>query len=265
MNRTLLLFLLLISLWQSKAKCEIFIYKGDTVYFHSTSPLEQYPRINALRPKLAGYALSGCFDCEPTPYNAEWTIINNELYLTNIYSASLGTTHLKADLNSLFNVNNGRVKADWVTQSLWIPINKEPIAWADIMTPIYSKERLFSFVNGEIKGIAESPISQESIYMKNQDSLKKFIYTHIDWSKIPDLDRQVKRIFIQLQTGVSAKAENIQLVRGTNEAIYDNEALRIISILPWSVYYRHGKVFNKGWTIAIIFSEANRDMAKNYR
>jgi hypothetical protein len=68
----------------TKAKCDRFIFKGDTAYFDVNSPLEQYPGIQELRTKLVGYESEICFDCHPRPYSAEWTVINNELYLTAI-------------------------------------------------------------------------------------------------------------------------------------------------------------------------------------
>lgn len=259
MNRILFLSLLFISLFTTKAKCDRFVFNGDTSYIDSKSPLEQYPKIAALQLKLVGFGAS-CFDCNCFKYEAEWSIINNQLYLTNIYSCPENNKHLKADINSLFDVHDGKVKAVWVTDSLWVPKGK-PFAFFDIMIALYKTETLISIINGKIVLINEFnyPDSEESIYAKNESALRNFIYSNINWNKIPDLTGGLKRVFISTLTGTSGKPENIKIVRGTDEAIYNEEAVRVVSMLPWSIFYRHGKVFKENFSFVILFSEENRE------
>jgi len=258
MNRILILSLALISFFATKAKCDRFIFNGDTSYIDSKSPLEQYPGIAALQLKLTGFGAT-CFDCNCFKYNAEWSIINNELYLTNIYGCPGGNQNLKADINSLFNVPDGKVKAVWVTDSLWVPKGK-PFAHFDMMVSLYKTETFISVINGKIALIKEYnyPDAEESVYAKNDAALRNFIYSNINWDKIPNLKGEIKRVFISTLTGTSGKPESIEILRGPDEEIYRNEAIRVISMMPWSIFYRHGKVYNENWTFAVVFSEESR-------
>lgn len=260
MARSIILSLLFISFFTKEAKCDRFIYKGDTSYIFEKSPLEQYPFVEQLRLPLSGYQSEPCWDCHMLQYDAEWTVINDQLYLTGIYSANYFKTRVKADINKLFNVTDGRVKASWVTTSIWIPIGKA-IYWPDIMRGIYRNELLFTIENGKIKKTEKSPNSVVSIYNTDNEALKKFICTNIDWNKIPDMKSEVKKVFLQFEPGVSGKPENIRVLRGS-DSLYNAEALRVTGILPWSILYLHGKLFREMWTIPVVFSEENRKFAK---
>ena len=238
------------------AKCERFIYKGDTSYFFEKSPLEQYPLIEQLRPQLSGYQSGPCFDCYMRPYDAEWTVIDDYLYLTGIYGADFSKTSMKADINKLFHVIDGKVKATWVTTDIWVPVGKAIYSY-DNMQSIYRNELLFTVENGKIIKIEKSPTSVVSIYDTDNEALRKFICTHIDWNKIPDLKNEVKKIFLQFEHGISGRPENIRVLLGS-DSLYNAETLRVTGILPWSILYLHGKIFRGIWTIPIVFSEANR-------
>lgn len=242
----------------TKAKCDHFILNGDTSYIDSKSPLEQCPLMLTLRPKLADYG-AGCYDCDCTAYDAEWTIIDGRLYLTNIYSCQYSKARLKADINAFFNVDDGKVEANWVTDTLWVPKGKI-IAHHDMMLVFYKAETKIFIVNGIVISIKEFdyPKQEESIYHRDGPALSEFIYSNINWTKIPNLEGQAKKVFISCETGASGKPENVRAVRGVDEKLYKDEAIRVMSMVPWSVFYRHGKVLREGYFLPITFSEENR-------
>lgn len=57
---------------------------------------------------------------------AEWSIIEDEIYLTNIFSCQYYQDSIKSDLKTLFGdkCKNGRVKADWITGDFTVPKGK---------------------------------------------------------------------------------------------------------------------------------------------
>lgn len=101
---------------------DILIYKGDTIPIYA-NPLEQLYAKSSSRPNF----FRSTQECTSTScwrgYYAEWEIINNEIYLTGIFSCCEEHRETKADLKDLFGVKciNGKVKAVWVTDTFISP------------------------------------------------------------------------------------------------------------------------------------------------
>jgi len=252
----LLITLLLSALIHTEARCDRFIYKGDTLYFETKSLLEQYPYIEDLRKGLVGYDSGMCYDCYQHPYIAEWTVINDIIYLTGIYSDS--HKNLKANIDSLFNVHDGKVRANWVTDSLWIPHGK-PINSGDVMISCYTGELNIFIANGKVTTVKKFNYANAgaSIYSRNADSLKYFIATHINWKKIPYLGVETKRVIVNFIAGTE-QSEDVKVVRGPDEPILKEEAVRVVELMPWMILYLHGKPYRQSWTLPVLFSEADR-------
>ncbi|MCH7535201.1 MAG: hypothetical protein IH948_05565 [Bacteroidetes bacterium] len=101
--------------------------------------------------------------------------------------------------------------------------------------------------------------SSKSIFTENQDSLQSFIYTNIDWDKIPDLKDEKVKVFVSIQSGETTKPDSIMIIRGVENKLYNQEALRVVKLIPeWAVYYRLGEVYSMKWTLPIIFDEQKR-------
>lgn len=91
------------------------------------------------------------------------------------------------------------------------------------------------------------------------DSLQNFIYSNIDWNKIPDLKDEKIRVIISIQSGETRKPDSITILRGSENEIFNQEALRVVKLIPeWDVYYKLGEVYRMKWTLAIIFDEQRR-------
>jgi hypothetical protein len=90
-------------------KCDTTIYEIDTVPFESINCL--------LNVNLFGDKKTCWTTACGNGYWAGWEVIENQLYLTGIYSCCYYEDSIKADLTSLFKekVIDGKVKADWVT------------------------------------------------------------------------------------------------------------------------------------------------------
>ena len=104
MKKAIALFAILISplfVFATAQMGDILIWKGDTSTIFS-NPLESRPDFDSLRKKLFGETEAPIHTACWRGYIAEWTIIRDELYLTNVYSCNYKKNKIKADLRKLF-------------------------------------------------------------------------------------------------------------------------------------------------------------------
>ena len=160
---------------------DILIYEGDTLYIYS-NPLEQHPSIDNLRSNFFGNK-QGCSSTACwREYQAEWTIENNELWLTNVYSCCFSEDNIKADLQQLFpdKYERGKIKADWVTAEIVSPQGKLLYYVHMGYASLYEKEVVYQIVFGHLKDarIYDNTKSKKSIYSQNTNCLQ-FVYSNI--------------------------------------------------------------------------------------
>ncbi|MFT5618275.1 MAG: hypothetical protein ACI85I_001507 [Arenicella sp.] len=238
------------------------IWNGDSLTVFS-NPLELLYDIDSLRPKLFGEKEAGVNTACWRGYIAEWTMIENDIYLTNIFSSNYYDDSIKSDLKAVFGAEceNGKVKATWITGKILIPKSKL-IHYVHIgYESFYETEQVLTFENGILTGKEEynNSKSYESIFTEKQDSLHKFLYTNIEWGRIQNLKDEKVRVFISIQSGRTRKPDSVSIIRGSENEMLNKEALRVVNLIPeWDVYYRLGKVYRKKWTIPIVFNEQKR-------
>jgi len=241
---------------------DILIWNGDTLTVFS-NPLELRNDIDSLRPKLFGEKDASINTACWRGYIAEWTIIENEIYLTNIFSCNFFDDGIKSDLETVFGseYNSGKVKASWINGEILIPKGEVIHYIHDGYESFYETELVLTFKKGiliEQKEYDNSK-SYKSVFSENEDSLQNFIYSNIDWNKIPDLNDGKERVFISIQSGETMKPDSIRILRGVESELFNQEALRVAKLIPeWNVYYRHGEVYRMTWTFPIIFDEQRR-------
>ena len=232
-------------------------YKLDTVTIDSFEYINQLLNVNLFGDKKT---------CQTTAcgreYEATWEIIENQLYLTGIYSCCYYEDSIKANLTSLFKgkIVDGKVKADWVTGNFISPKGKRLFYdYSMGEGGIFEYEYEFHFKKGKLTEtqLYDNRKSRQSIYSQDQEKLKKYIYNNIKWNTLPIQDSMV-RVILRFSANVEGVIDNVEVMRGYNE-IYDKEAIRIIKSIPkWDVYFSRGKLMRIPWTIPIIFSEENR-------
>ena len=175
-----------LSLYATGQVGDSLIWNGDILTVFS-NPLELRQDIDALRPILFGDKETDINSACRRGYIAEWTIVDNELYLTNIYSCNYYQDSIKADLGVLFgqNYNNGKVKALWVTGTLLIPKGKLIYYVHSGYDSFYETELILTFEKGELVDQKEydNSKSHKSVYRENKDSLQRFIYSNINWKR----------------------------------------------------------------------------------
>ena len=240
---------------------DILIWKGDTLTLFA-NPLEGKPEIEKVRKHFFNKYQRMTTACW-RGYIAQWEIIEDRLFLTAIYSCFYYEDKIKADLKRLFpkEYHNGKIEAKWVTETVLVPMG-ECIHYSlyDYLA-FYEKEMELKFEKGILKKkmIYDNSKSKKSIYAESKDSLNNFIYEHIDWQRIPDLGNKQLKIFLSFISSGTSTPDSFQIIRGTDNAILNEEALRAARLLPeWNVYYSKGKPVRVGWHFPIIFDENTR-------
>ena len=236
---------------------DILIYKGDTTSIFYGYPLEKHPDIKSLRGKMFNGECIFLSSCS-REYVAEWTIVNDQLYLTEIY----GCSDIKADLASLFGEKyvDGKVKADWFTGSFGSS-QGDFIATMGFDV-VYEREADFYFENGELKNtqLYDNSKTKESKY-SDCETFEKYIYSNINWEIIPKRDSFVI-IAVKLSANENGIIDEVEIEKGYNER-YDQEVnkeiIRVVRTIPeWNVYFRRGNFKRMPYTMPIFFSEENR-------
>lgn len=265
-NYILTLFLLTTFNFKSFATAQIpdrLIYNGDTVSIFS-NPLEQLPNIDSLRTHLFNDNKERWNTACWRQYQAQWTIIDNQLYLTAIYSCNYHEDKVQANLKQLFpdKYENGKVKADWVTANILSPQGKQLYYVHSGYESLYEKEVIFEIVIGQLKETTtfDNSKSRKSRYSEDT-TLLHFIYTNIDWHKLPKQNKPVK-VFVQFSANEQGIIDSVKVMKGFNET-YDSEALRVVKSIPeWDVFYRREQHERRVWNLPIVFSEENRQKHK---
>lgn len=260
MSRLLLGFSLLlgsIKIFATAQIPDILIYRGDTLMLYA-NPLELLPNVDSLRNKMFGPKAGWSTACW-RGYQAEWTVINQELFLSAIYSCS-NRNRSKANLKNLFGEKciEGKVKADWVSAKLIAPQGKRLNYVHMGYESLYEFENEFQFKKGKLIRVTiyDNSKSRSSIY--SQDSiLKKFIYSHINWEILPK-DSIDAKLVVQFSANEQGVIDQVKVMWG-QKPIYDQEAIRVVRSIPeWDIYYRRGKHERSAWSLMIHFSPENR-------
>ncbi len=242
---------------------DILIYNNDTLSILD-NPLEQLSDIYSLRLKLFGNK-TGCITtaCE-RKYIAEWTIIDNQLYLTGIYSCCYFEDKIKSDLKQLFGKKfiNGKVKADWVTANISSPQGKLLYYVHSGYESLYEKEVVFEIVDGQLKTTTSYDNSKSKISIYSQEAnLLKFIYTNIQWDSLPKHEEPI-RVIVKFSANEQGIVDSVKVMKGFDRT-FDNEAIRVVKSIPeWDVFYRRGQLERRVMYLPIVFSKRNRQAYK---
>ena len=286
--RTFLIFIptffLSVQVFASPLGWHRLIYKGDTLYIYE-HPLRQLENFYSFNDNLLKEIREkGCITTACV-YVPEWEIIDNQLFLANIYSCCYHEDLFKANLASLFKGKavKGKVKADWFTGSLlssqWMLI----WGWQTEFYIGYRNEKFgyellnrqeleFRFEKGILieTNFYDNSKSKRSAYCLDREKLMQYIYNNIKWEILPKQDRAfvVALKFSANEEGVIDEAEvkrdYLEILYDTAERrgyyeLYDTEAIRVIKSIPeWDVYFSRGKFERMHYYFTIVFSEEYR-------
>jgi len=237
------------------------IYQGDTLSLFA-NPLEQLfrngtPRPDIFKGKEACWT-TGCW----RGYQATWTIIEKQLYLTEIASCCFSEDGIKADLKELFGSKyaDARVKVDWYTDTVIAPQGKVLYYGQLGYSSLHEKELELRFKNGRLTGTTmyDNSKSRPSVYYGNRKKLEDFIYSNINWSKLPGAGKKVIRVVAYFSANENGVVDSVRIMPGSPRK-YDRETVRVIKSIPdWDIVYQHGKFRRRQDGFRIVFSEANK-------
>ena len=249
-----------LELWASRQVRDNLTYNNVKVSIRDF-PLEQLYQNNKNRPdffeneKFNKFpASTGC----NRGYQADWIIIDKQLYLIQIKSCAEGDNLKTANLKKLFEDKylNEKVKADWFTGKIIAEIG-EPILYLNFAEYIFPYEQQFDFEQGNLVGVKyfDNTKSKESAYFSDFEMFEDYVYSRIDWASLPKLDNKeiiVKVRFCANKNGIIDSA----FVDSPKHLLFDNEAIRVIKSIPeWNIYLREGKVLLKEYNREIVFSD----------
>ncbi len=239
----------------------VIVYKGDTLYTFEEM-LEERQDSDSLLSALLGtfqFRQKTHYACD---YNAEWLIENELLYLTKIEIVDDHQVVYQLDLSSIFKdeYTNKRVPAKWITSYVSIHPRNSLMRLGKFQ-PIFKYEIFLCFENGNLieQTFYDNSKSYRSVFHRSMDSLNAFVYSNINWSYIPDLKEETYTVYISFQSREIAKVDSVQIDYGCEIDILNEEALRVIELLPeWDVYYYRGQFKRMSYICPIIFSEKQR-------
>ena len=162
------------------------IYNGDTLLVYLYLPDEFYKADTISLGQFESIYTVNLFGNKKTcwttncgrEYQAAWEIIENQLYLTGIYSCCYYEDSIKADLTLLFKdekIINGKVKADWVN-SKSIGQGGKILFWINFQTSLFEKEYEFEFSEGQLLNIKTFDNSKSRWSEYSQDVGKFYLH-----------------------------------------------------------------------------------------
>lgn len=259
LNGFVFFFALVFAAGQSLATSQAadrLVYKGDTLLLFS-NPLENYLETKPQR-TLNGIELTWTSTACYRGYLATWKISNDSLFLISVQAGCDSQNPKYFDLRQEFGSDT--VFAGWYSGNALAPQGKLLFYIHDAYESIYTTESEFQIDKGIVTGIThyDNSKARQSAYSQNDEKLRMFIYSNIEWDKLPSLGNEDIRVYVQFSADENGVIDSAKVMRGSSE-VFDNEAVRVVKSIPdWDVYFRHGTFTRITWNLPIIFSEKNK-------
>jgi hypothetical protein len=238
---------------------DLLLFQGDTLAIY-TNPLEAYFEQGRERPDefFPECMSTGCW----RDYQAFWQIDEEHLYLRTLQSCCDAGVQLSANkLDSLLagRYESGRAFAQWFTGTLPAP-QGELLKYVHMgYGSIYEREVHFHIENGRLVGrdtVSNVP-TRDPQFPGGLDSLRAFVYRHLDWTAVPHPDTGTAVIPI-VEIDTTGKAR-IQRIFRTSRPDTEAEIRRVFEQLPqWQIGYHKGKKITFSFGFPIPLSDSLR-------
>ena len=236
------------------------IVKGDTMLLHAL-PLGQWIEQNNFDRPLFPDSLSifntGCW----RGYVAYWEIVDNQLYLSNIYNEDHSA---KVNLDSLFTgkVHNGRVHADWFSDTVTAYKGKCVYYVHAGFSSIYEHEFEYVFDNGKLINSAyfDNSMSTRGDATMYRNAMKDTINSLIDWANLPIIESQIK-VVLTVEVNKLGNVDSVLRVRGDYD-VFNQEAIRVSGLLKgwFPVIYKRGELLRNPYNLIFLFTPEEQQL-----
>ena len=237
------------------------VINGDTMLLHAL-PLQQLKEPNIWKipffPDSLNSFSTGCW----RGYIAFWEVIDNQLYLTDIYNDRLNA---KADLVSLFGdkVYYGKVHANWFSDTVTAYRGKLLYYMHMGFSSIFEHEFEYSFEKGELKNSVyfDNSMSKNTPFIMEISNLRPTIDSLINWKALPLIDKTV-RVQLIVEANESGQVDSVLEIHG-NSYIFKQEALRVArSLTQLPVIYKRGKLLQQSFFLPFIFTREKQQQIR---
>lgn len=283
--RNILVFLLISLAANATSQVgDILIWKGDTLKLFS-NPLELRSDSKDLSKIIASELENEYRRLYPKKYEteedvslistacwrgyvAEWTIISDKIYLSNIYVWY--DSKVKVDLKKVFGnkLTGNLLFANWVTGKLYVP-KGQCIEYVHLgYNSIYETETVIEFNDGVLVSSKtyNNYIAKKSKFTTdpNPNNYLEFVYSKVNWEQLPDLKNKHIQVSIGVQPNKDGQIDSLlsnytylldssELITDTTN-IFIKEAIRIVKLMPdWDVTYQRDTIVRRG--LFLMFDE----------
>lgn len=253
---------------------DILIWRGDTLITYNRL-LETYPNWEFIQPKISAALERIDKQIHPEKYNndeiefsyyvAEWHVIDNRLFLCNIYLES--NFEAKVDLQEIFQTDpdNGFLYANWVSDEIAYQKGKVIVSG---INPIHEYELVLQISEGLVinhRGFTNY-IAKKPWYdrRENPNTLNDLLYSKIDWARLPDYGNKRLQVIVTVHPTKRGKLDRVEfsetyMIDGKNiitdpGSPFIKEAIKVARKIPeWYVIYHRNSILNQ--SIQIVFSK----------
>ena len=247
MRKKLLFILLFISKlsFASVQVPDILVIGKDTSDLYD-SPLLQIDKIDSLVSMyIGGDESSGCW----RGFIAEWKIIDNRLYLSNLYNAT-GKINVNDRAEIILNKKfvNGLIDASWVSGEIWS--GKKPIT-GDYIPTIYDEEFLFILDKGIVANRQNFKTKEYQTW--NESYLES--YFNLRFSN--EIENAGKIWFwFYIYSNSKGEIVSVDFRSGEKGELLKDKAINAVKALKFiSIYYYKGKPWTEGIAMQVLISK----------
>jgi hypothetical protein len=231
------------------------IYNGKTYELYA-KPLTKYMRDQPFMEENFYEELTcdgwGCW------YIAQWEIIEDQVFLTGIFCCD-GHDYSETILSKLFGEKyfEGKVEIKWLTANIISPQGKLLYYIHDPFSNLHETDLEFQFEKGKLIGtkIYDNSKSKQTKYSSNDNTLYEFIYSNINWNKLPKFRSKRIEIDIEFSANEEGIVDSVKILNG-KQKVFNLELIRVVKSIPeWEVYYRHGIHYRNTKRITIVSTD----------
>ena len=252
-SSVVLAILLSFSTYATEQAPDRLVIDGDTLLLH-TLPLEQWKQQNDWeKPFFADSLLNFSTGCWRA-YIADWEVIDDRLYLTNIYNCNR-TAHVNLDTLFPGKVHNERVYADWFSDTVTAYYGNLVYYEHSGYSSIYEHELELVFAGGQQTASTQfdNSLSSNNALMWDGHDLIPAIDSLIDWAALPPIEEEV-RVILFVTANEHGRVDSMMIERGYSEA-FDQEALRVAHLLTdLPVVYKRGQLLRTTIVLFFVFT-----------